>query len=322
MLAEQLELQRGVFEVSAELVGCVEEGDARARFAAALRRYWACSAADLLVWQRGRWRNLGGESHGEPPDLGNPVTLPADPQGELVLDLSPGVDGQAAVVLRGASPQPSLRRLKPEGQLYVADVLRSQLALSLRRVMLFGELQALARIDPLTGTHRRWYAETRLRELVESGEVLSVAMVDIDHFKGVNDQLGHAAGDEVLAAVGRCLTSWLRSGDLVSRFGGEEFLVLLPETPPAGAQLVAERLRAGVAAIDNAPMPVTVSIGVACCLQDESLEELVGRADAAMYQGKKQGRNRVIMAEEPDGSLLRVTSKRNRTTTSLVRRLS
>jgi diguanylate cyclase (GGDEF)-like protein len=320
-LAEQLELQRGVFEVSAELVGCVEEGDARARFSAALRRYWSCSATDLLVWERGRWRNLGGESHGDPPDLANGVTLPEEPKRELVLDLSPGVDGQAAVVLREASPQPSLRRLKPEGQRYVAEVLRSQLALSLRRVMLYGGLQALARTDPLTGAHRRWYVESRLRELVESGEVLSVAMVDIDRFKTVNDQLGHAAGDEVLAAVGRCLMSWLRSGDLVSRHGGEEFLVMLPETPPAGAQLVAERLRAGIAALDNVPCPVTVSIGVACCLQDESMEELVGRADAAMYEAKAQGRNRVVMAAEPDGSLLRVTAKRNRTTTSLVRRL-
>ncbi len=124
----------------------------------------------------------------------------------------------------------------------------------------------------------------------------------------------------MLAAVGRCLVSWLRTGDLVSRHGGEEFLVLLPETPPQGAVLVAERLRAGVAALDHLPQQVTVSIGVAACLQDESAEELIARADEAMYRAKEAGRNRVIPAVEPLGSMLRVTSKRTRTTTALVRR--
>jgi diguanylate cyclase (GGDEF)-like protein len=322
-LEEVQELQRGVFEVSAELVGCVEEADARTRFAAAMRRYWSCAACDLMVWERGRWRSLGGEAAGAPPELVVPVALPGEGGPHLVLDLSPGVDGQGALVLRDAKPQPSLVGKDPEAQRYIADVLRSQLALSLRRVMLFGELQSLARNDPLTGTHRRWYGETRLKELVDSGEVLSVAMVDIDLFKEVNNQLGHAAGDQVLAGVGRCLVSWLRSGDLVCRFGGEEFLVLLPETPPQGALLVAERLRAGVMALDNMPMPRTVSIGVASALQDETPEALLQRADEALYKAKAEGRNRVVVSEEyPDGSFLRTTSRKARTTTALVKKLS
>jgi len=198
-------------------------------------------------------------------------------------------------------------------------VLRSQLALSLRRVLLYGDLQALARTDPLTGTHRRWYGETRLNELIESGEVLSVAMVDIDLFKAVNDRHGHAAGDQVLSAVGRGLVAGLRSGDLVSRHGGEEFLLLLPETPPAGAMLVAERLRAAIAGLALI-MPITISIGVASCLQDETAAELVGRADEALYLGKRGGRNRVVMADAPIGGLLRITSKKERVTTSLIRK--
>jgi diguanylate cyclase (GGDEF)-like protein len=318
-LAERQELQRGVFEVSAELVGCIDEVDARARFAAALRRYWSCSSVDLLLWEKGECRSLGGEASGEPPTVTALVALPAENQGDLVLDLSPEVDKKTALVLRGARSQPSLRTSRDEQQRYVADVLRSQLALSLRRVLLYGDLQALARIDPLTGTHRRWYGETRLTELIESGEVLSVAMVDIDLFKLVNDRHGHAAGDQVLAAVGRALVAGLRSGDLVSRQGGEEFLVLLPETPPAGALLVAERLRVAIAAL-TLVMPVTVSIGVACCLQDESGTELLARADEALYLGKRTGRNRVVMANEPLGSLLRTTSKRSRVTTALVRK--
>jgi diguanylate cyclase (GGDEF)-like protein len=320
-LEEVQELQRGVFEVSAELVGCVDETDARLRFTAAMRRYWSCSAVDLMVWERGRWRSLGGAATGDPPELSEPVTLPGGGRTTLVLDLSPGVDGQAALVLRDAMPQPSLRGKSEDEQRYIADVLRSQLALSLRRVILYAELQALARNDPLTGTHRRWYGETRLKELCESGEVLSVAMVDIDLFKRVNDQLGHAAGDQVLAGVGRCLVSWLRSGDLVCRYGGEEFLVLLPETPPPGARLVADRLRAGVSALDNLPVPVSVSIGVASAVQDETPEALLARADEALYQAKAQGRNRVIMAADPDGSLLRTTSRKARTTTALVRKV-
>jgi diguanylate cyclase (GGDEF)-like protein len=322
-LEEVQDLQRGVFEVSAELVGCVEEADARSRFTAAMRRYWSCTAADLMVWERGRWRSLGGVASGEPPELTVPVALPGEGSPDLVLDLSPGVDGQGALVLRNAKIQPSLAGKDGDAQRYIADVLRSQLALSLRRVVLFGELQALARTDPLTGTHRRWYGETRLKELVDSGEVLSVAMVDIDFFKKVNDQHGHAAGDQVLAGVGRCLVSWLRSGDLVCRYGGEEFLVLLPETPPQGALLVAERLRAGVSVLDNLPVEVTVSIGVASALQDETPEALLQRADEALYKAKADGRNRVVLSEEyPDGSFLRTTSRKARTTTALVKKLT
>ncbi len=321
-LEEAQELQRGVFEVSSELVGCVEEADARMRFTAAMRRYWACDSADLMVWERGTWRSLGGPATGEPPELGAQIALPEENHGDLVLDLSPAVDGQAALVLRHARVQPSLSGRTDDAQRHVADVLRSQLSLSLRRVMLYGELQALARMDPLTGTHRRWYAESRLRELVDSGEVLSVAMVDIDFFKKVNDHHGHAAGDQVLAGVGRSLVAQLRTNDLVSRFGGEEFLVLLPETGPEGALLVAERLRSAVAALANLPVTVTVSVGLASCCQDEHADELVARADQALYRAKGEGRNRVVVADEVgEGTLIRTTARKNRTTTgALVRK--
>lgn len=309
-LQDGQELQRGVFEVSAELVGCVEEADARQRFAAALRRYWSCISTDLLLWERGAWRCLGGQATGEPPNLSNPVQLPEDTDGDLVLDLSSAVSGQAAVVLRGAKAQPTLHGRSADDQRSVAEVLRGQLTLSLRRVMLYGELQALARSDPLTGTNRRWYGERRLEELVESGAVVAVAMVDIDFFKKVNDGHGHGAGDAVLAAVGRCLAGGLRTGDLVSRWGGEEFLVILPDTSPTGALQVANRLRSAIAALADLPVAVTVSLGVACVHQDEAAGELVQRADTALYAAKQQGRNRAILAEEmsPSGTI-RTTSR-------------
>ena len=295
LMEDLIELQRGVFEVSAELVGCVDEDDARARFTAAMRRWWDADAVDLMLWERGAWRSLGETAHGPPPMLSVPVQMPPVGGGDLVLDLSPAVSGQAALILRRARPQPTLDGRSEAEQRYVAEILRGQFALSLRRVVLYGELQALARIDPLTGTHRRWYGEVRLTEMVDHGEVVAVAMVDIDWFKKVNDQHGHAGGDQVLAAVGRSLIKTLRTGDLVCRWGGEEFLVILPGTSPAGAELVAERLRAGVAALADLPCAVSVSIGVAPCWQDDSADRLVARADAALYQAKDAGRNRVMV---------------------------
>jgi diguanylate cyclase (GGDEF)-like protein len=313
VLEDAQELQRGVFEVSAELVGCVDEVDARNRFAAAMRRYWACSSVDLVVWEKGKWRGLGASPTGDIPSLTGPVMLPGQPGGDLVLDLSPGVDGQASLVLRHARLQPSLTGRSEADQRYVAEVLRTQLSLSLRRVVLYGELQSLARLDPLTGAHRRWYGDTRLRELCEAGEVVSVAMVDVDLFKTVNDGFGHAAGDQVLAAIGRVLTAHLRTGDLVSRYGGEEFLVILPDTPPAGAMQVAERLREAVAALVGLSKMVTVSIGVASCHQDETAESLVARADAALYQAKNSGRNRVVMSDDGGAEgFLRTTARRTK----------
>lgn len=316
-LEDERELQRGVFEVSSELVGCVDEPDARRRFAGALRRYWDCTGADLLIWERGAWRSLGGEAVGPHPVLDHPVTLPAGTNddggdGDLVLDLSPAVVGQAAVVLRRAQPQPSLARLTSEAQLAVAETLRAQLALSLRRVSLYSTLQALARTDPLTTTHRRWYGETRLKEIVDDGQVVCVAMVDIDHFKSVNDRHGHSVGDQVLKAVGVVLAAGLRANDLVCRWGGEEFLVVLPGTPPAGGMLVAERLRNAVACISHLPQAVTVSIGLAACTQDDTHFDLVARADEALYLAKRDGRNRAVLSDPGSGMQVRVTARHTR----------
>lgn len=309
-LEDDRELQRGVFEVSSELVGCVEEADARRRFAAALRRYWDCATADLLVWEQGTWRSLGGPATGANPVLDHPVTLPGgDGEDDVVIDLSAGVPGRAALILRRARAQPSLMGRSPVEQRAVAETLRAQLTLSLRRVMLYGELQALARTDPLTTTHRRWYGESRLKELVDSGEVVAVAMVDIDRFKAVNDGHGHAAGDQVLAAVGRALVGCLRGNDIVCRWGGEEFLVILPGTPPDGAKLVAERLRTAVESLVGLPVRTTVSVGLASCAQDDTHFDLVARTDEALYVAKREGRNRVVVACTEVGTQVRLTSR-------------
>jgi len=164
-------------------------------------------------------------------------------------------------------------------------------------------LEKSARTDELTQVlNRRGILEALSSELAKSARhalPLSVLMADIDHFKAINDSLGHAAGDEALRAMVRVLTEALREGDSLGRLGGEEFLVLLPMLDGDGAMAAAERLRKAVAAIDSdhegRRIPLTVSIGIGCRRQGDTPETLLGRADAALYAAKHQGRNRVEM---------------------------
>ncbi len=306
------ELQRMVFEASTDLVSCIDEQDARQRFSSTLSMYWSFTSCDLFIWQRGSWRSLGGPASGDEPILAGPVQLPdsTDTVHDLTLDLSPAVDGQAAVVLRYAQCQPTISDHSLDDQRYVAEVLRGQLALSLRRVTLYHQLQELGRIDPLTTTMRRWYGMQRLDELIESDNSLALAMVDIDFFKAVNDNFGHSAGDVVLKSVGTILQKSLRTGDITCRYGGEEFMILLPNTSPHSALQVCERLRASVASLADLPCSVTVSIGLASCLIDDDHESLLTRADTALYEAKEKGRNQVIQSSvqtEPEDHIRTLT---------------
>jgi len=182
-----------------------------------------------------------------------------------------------------------------------------------RRIKLEIELRLLARTDGLTGlSNRRAFdemAEAEWRRSQRNGLPLSLLMIDIDHFKGFNDLYGHAAGDDALAAVARCIGEniW-RPGDTAARYGGEEFAVLLSNTGAAGAAQIAETVRAAVQALDRHHVAsphhiVTVSIGVACASERRfaTLRALVNGADAALYEAKGAGRNRV--AYEPAGAV-------------------
>ena len=161
------------------------------------------------------------------------------------------------------------------------------------------ERDRLARVDALTGLANRRGAEEAMNRMVSranrDGSPLSVAVLDVDHFKRVNDTFGHAAGDEVLRALALVLQRTVREGDLAGRWGGEEFLALLPTAALDGAKIVAERVRVGV---ENAALPgigrVTISAGVAQLRPNEKALDLVGRADEALYRAKMQGRNRVM----------------------------
>jgi len=148
--------------------------------------------------------------------------------------------------------------------------------------------------DPLTGLTNRRFILTQLDGLVSGarrhGRALTVAVIDVDHFKTVNDTRGHAAGDKVLAAVAHALRGRLRAEDQLGRLGGEEFLALLPDVGPAAASATTERLRGSVASLD-----VSVSIGWAVW-QGEPAEGLLRRADDALYTAKARGRDRVVGA--------------------------
>ena len=164
---------------------------------------------------------------------------------------------------------------------------------------------SLALTDELTGLYNRRYVFAHLNELLarlpEGGNETAVMLFDIDHFKLVNDRHGHPAGDEVLRELSERALLHVRSVDLVGRLGGEEFIVVMPETSLGGAEIVAERLRAAVAdelftlRENGKVVPVTISIGVAVTGEgDDTLDNLLKRADDALYTAKNAGRNRVI----------------------------
>lgn len=164
------------------------------------------------------------------------------------------------------------------------------------------ELLQLASIDTLTGlTNRRvimQQAQSEIRRASRYQKDLAVLMLDIDHFKEINDRFGHAAGDRILAKFSSLLQQSIRDTDLAGRYGGEEFFILLPEIDIKTAISSAERIRMIIAAhtftlVDGAHISITCSIGIAAYLPDQDdLDKLLLRADQAMYQAKHQGRNR------------------------------
>jgi len=163
------------------------------------------------------------------------------------------------------------------------------------REELLDQVQDMARRDTLTGLPNRRALEEQLPQAMARARralsPLSVAILDIDHFKAYNDTHGHLAGDEVLRACAKAWDASLRAEDTIARFGGEEFLVLLPDTSPEEATEIIERLR------ENTPMGQSCSAGLACWDQVESIDDLLTRADRALYLAKAGGRDR--LAEAP-----------------------
>lgn len=165
------------------------------------------------------------------------------------------------------------------------------------------QLEILATTDALTGLQNRRKFEHSLDQellIVERRSTpLSLLVIDVDHFKQVNDTHGHAAGDQVLKAVALQLGSYARNIDMLARIGGEEFAVILPDTGADSALMIAQRMRAAIANADWSAaalpgMALTISLGAATLLPGEAAHSLLARADQAMYAAKSQGRNRVV----------------------------
>jgi diguanylate cyclase (GGDEF)-like protein len=164
--------------------------------------------------------------------------------------------------------------------------------------------------DTLTGLYNRWYViekiDSELNRAMRHGSPMSLLMLDIDHFKRINDTWGHPAGDEVLRAVGKLLRESCRIYDVPGRYGGEEFCIVLPETKPGNTTVVAERIRqrleSTALSYGDGSVAVTASIGIAGTDSDTEGEvlspaALIDRADRALYSAKSRGRNRIEMWE-------------------------
>ncbi len=169
-------------------------------------------------------------------------------------------------------------------------------------------LERLATQDALTGlANRRYFLELAARTFEQARRYqrpLSIVMMDVDHFKQINDTFGHKTGDQVLVSVAQCMLSVLRKVDILGRYGGDEFVILLPETTQEGARRLTERLRQVVAQqsviAGGVSLPISLSIGLASNIQqpDLALDELLQRADRALYYSKQAGRDRVTAFED------------------------
>jgi diguanylate cyclase (GGDEF)-like protein len=215
-----------------------------------------------------------------------PMIIAGDPLGVLAVAADPPLKDEQRRILTAAA---------------------ALLAVSLKNAALFREVHENSVRDSLTGCFMRKHAfevmDAELRRARRSQMPLSLVMFDIDHFKSINDRYGHLAGDAVLAAVGARMKAVLRGSDLKCRYGGEEFLILLPDTPLSGAQRVAETLRREFAehpvAWNEVSITATASFGVTAITPGE-LDPLVimARADAALYRAKEGGRNCIRIGDE------------------------
>lgn len=184
----------------------------------------------------------------------------------------------------------------------IATAIADGMSLALANIALREMLRSQALRDPLTGLYNRRYMEDALQRaaLIANREntPLSVIMLDLDHFKSLNDQFGHAKGDAVLRDTAAVLTNRLRESDVACRYGGEELIIVMPNCDIEAASRKAEQLRVGIEALSGpSGAPVSASFGVATLSQgSSSVSDLVANADAALYRAKKEGRNRVMTA--------------------------
>lgn len=192
-----------------------------------------------------------------------------------------------------------------DADLQVLETMLCCLIYPLKNATLFHQALKMAYTDPLTQTHNRAsFNDSISREMslaVRNAKNLSVIFFDIDHFKTINDTYGHDCGDTTLALSAKWIKENLRDSDIVFRYGGEEFVILLSDTDAHGAELLAERIRASIEhhtiAYGMDTIKITASLGVSTLREDDTIESFIKRADDAMYTAKKRGRNQVISSK-------------------------
>jgi len=233
-----------------------------------------------------------------------PVDIPLTPDEVISLPLRAGGQVFGVLALYRAKGRPLG---KDQVQALYASV--NHLALALKNAALFSQVKIRADHDGLTRIHNRRAFDERLVEELRRHQryhhPMSLLMLDIDHFKGINDTYGHLVGDHVLREVGRLVSETLRSTDFTARYGGEEFVVILPQTAEEQSRILAERLRGMIADAqfvhDGQVFSITVSIGAATLLPGAlaKRKDLLDKADKALYQAKNLGRNQVCTTLGP-----------------------
>ena len=282
----------------------------------------------VLVQQGSEWQALSGDTRGAEEvlqwgDLAEQLLASGADRtpnslGEQRAIGFPLIVGGKANGVLGVRPQSGT--LSPDRR-RIVEAVAALLAVSIKNAQLFREVKDNSVKDALTGCFTRGHAidviDAELRRARRSQTPVSLIMFDLDHFKDVNDRYGHLCGDAVLSAVGKRMKEVLRGSDLKCRYGGEEFLVLLPETPLHGARRVAETLRREIA---ERPVPwsgegltVTASFGLAQTMPGEvNVQAVIARAHQALYRAKDDGRNCVRIAAETATLVADETQRHNR----------
>lgn len=206
----------------------------------------------------------------------------------------------------------TISRQKPfdDNELKWFESLLCSMIYPLHNALLYKQAIQTAYKDPVTGVNNRAAMDATLEREVElahrNGAALTMIMLDIDHFKNINDQYGHLAGDAVLKGIGSCLTECIRRSDIVFRYGGEEFAVILNTTDIGGANFLANRIRVAIEKRnfehDGLNVKITISAGVALLEEDYEGRDLIDAADRALYQAKKAGRNLVVVYDPENDS--------------------
>ena len=198
------------------------------------------------------------------------------------------------------------RRRFAEQEMEHLENLMGQLIYPLRNAIWYQRALQAAKVDALTGAHNRAALNETLEREIELAHrhknALSIIMIDLDHFKQINDNYGHITGDEVLRECVKCCNQALRTTDMLFRFGGEEFTILLPGVNTKGASIAAERVRKTIEKhvfnSSQGPVPVTISLGLASVMLQDTVKTIIERADKGLYLAKKAGRNCVACTEE------------------------